>query len=470
MRTSTLGDPNAEHLLEEAQARARAYVGAIGRRRVYPDEAALAGLEVFDEPLPDSPTDPLATIRLLDEAGSPATVATTGGRYFGFVIGGAYPVAIAADWLASAWDQAPGAVTVSPATTRIEAVAGKWMTQILGLPPESVTAFVTGASVGNLVGLAAARRHLLLRAGHDVEKDGLFGAPPLRVVVGAEGHSTLFKALAILGLGRQRVELVEADAQGRIRADRLPPLDDRTILCLQAGNVNSGAFDPFADIVPAARAAGAWTHVDGAFGLWAAASPRYAHLLAGVDGADSWVTDGHKWLNVPYDCGMLICRHPATLRGAMAIEAAYLPDEAVAPKDLGPELSRRARAVPVWATLRTLGRQGVAELVDRCCAHARRLAEGLERIGFTIHNHVVLNQIVATIGTDELTDAVRRRVEADGMAWFGPTHWAGRPALRFSVSSWATTDEDIALTLDAVAGAVALLRAEPATAAPVAAD
>ncbi|MGZ8313376.1 MAG: pyridoxal phosphate-dependent decarboxylase family protein, partial [Allosphingosinicella sp.] len=273
-----------------------------------------------------------------------------------------------------------------------------------------------------------------------------------------------FKALAILGLGRDRVELVEADDQGRMRPDRLPPLDDRTILCLQAGNVNSGAFDPFAELIPVARTAGAWVHVDGAFGLWAAASPHYAALVDGVAGADSWVTDGHKWLNVPYDCGMLICRHPDVLRAAMNIEAAYLPTESVAPKDLGPELSRRARAVPVWAALRTLGRRGVADLVERCCAHALRLAAGLRAIGFTVHNEVVLNQIVATIGTPDYLAEIQRRVEQDGAAWFGPTHWRGRPAMRFSVSSWATTEADIAATLAAVARAVEA--AGPPTASP----
>jgi glutamate/tyrosine decarboxylase-like PLP-dependent enzyme len=442
-------------LFDIAQERALAYLAGICDRRVFPDAAAIAGLEAFEEALPDTPRDALGTVRLLDEAGSPATVATTGGRYFGFVTGGSLPVATAADWMVSTWDQTGTMPVNSPAAAKIEAVAGRWVREILELPQDAVTAFVSGASVGNLVGLAAARRHLLLRAGYDVEASGMSGAPPIRVVAGAELHSTLPKLLGILGFGRDRIELVEADDQGRMRADRLPGLDSRTILILQAGNVNSGAFDPFPELVAAARAAGAWVHVDGAFGLWAAAAPRRRHLLAGVDGADSWVTDGHKWLNVPYDCGMLVCRHAEALRGAMSVAAPYLPAGDELPmKDLVPELSRRPRGITVWAALRTLGRAGVEDLVERCCGHARWLAEGLRGLGFEIHNEVVLNQVVASIGSPELTMRVRDEVERGGEAWFGPTHWQGRPAIRLSVSSWATTDADIERTLDAVAAAL----------------
>jgi glutamate/tyrosine decarboxylase-like PLP-dependent enzyme len=448
-------------LFGDAQERALAYLARACERRVFPDAAAIEGLAAFDEALPDGPRDALATIRLLDEAGSPATVATTGGRYFGFVTGGSLPVATAADWLVSSWDQNAPMPTNSPAAAKIEEVAGRWLREILGLPSEAVTAFVTGASLASFTGLAAARRHLLLRTGWDVERQGLFGAPPLRVVVGAEVHSTVMKAIGMLGFGRDRVELAEVDDQGRIRADRLPPLDDRTILVLQAGNVNSGAFDPFPELIAAARMAGAWVHVDGAFGLWAAASPKYASLVEGIEGADSWVTDGHKWLNVPYDCGMLICRHAEALRGAMGIAAAYLPaGEDVPMKDLGPELSRRPRGITVWAALRTLGRTGVAELVERCCSHASWLAEGLRGIGFDIHNDVVLNQIVASIGDDEFTARVREKVEESGEAWFGPTHWQGRAAIRLSVSSWATTEADIERTLNAIARAVDEVAAE----------
>jgi glutamate/tyrosine decarboxylase-like PLP-dependent enzyme len=438
-----------------AQERALDYLATIYDRRVFPDDAALAGLKAFDETLPDTPRDALGTIKLLDGAGSPATVTTTGGRYFGFVTGGSLPVATAADWLVSTWDQNGTTPVNSPVAAKIEAVAGRWVREILGLPDEAVTAFVTGASIGNLVGFAAARRHLLLRAGYDVELKGMSGAPPIRIVASAELHSTLPKLLGILGFGRNQIELVEVDGEGRMRPERLPPLDERTILILQAGNVNSGAFDPFPELIAAARAAGAWVHVDGAFGLWAAASPRYRHLAAGVEGADSWVTDGHKWLNVPYDCGMLVCRHPDALRGAMSVAAAYLPaSDEVPMKDLVPELSRRPRGITAWAALRTLGRTGVAELVERCCAQARWLAEGLRGLGFEVHNQVVLNQIVAAVGTPELTARLREEVERSGEAWFGPTHWQGRPAVRLSVSSWATTDADIERTLNAIAAAL----------------
>jgi glutamate/tyrosine decarboxylase-like PLP-dependent enzyme len=438
-----------------AQERALEYLADVYDRRVFPGATAIAGLRAFDEALPDTPQDALRTIKLLDEAGSPATVTTAGGRYFGFVTGGSLPVATAADWLVTTWDQTGTMPVNSPAAAKIEAVAGQWVREILGLPREAVTAFVSGASIGNLVGLAAARRHLLLRAGYDVEARGMFGAPPIRIVAGAEVHSTLPKLLGILGFGRDRIELVETDEQGRMRADRLPELDDRTILILQAGNVNSGAFDPFPELIAAARAAGAWVHVDGAFGLWAAASPRYRHLVEGVEAADSWVTDGHKWLNVPYDCGMLVCRHPEALRGAMSVTAAYLPaGDEVPMKDLVPELSRRPRGITVWAALRTLGRAGVAELVERCCSHARWLAEGLRGLGFEVHNDVVLNQVVASIGTPELTMRVRDEVERSGEAWFGPTQWRGRPAVRLSVSSWATTDADIERTLNAIEAAL----------------
>ena len=447
-------------LFDIAQERALDYLAKIHDRRVFPDTAAIAGLAAFDEPLPDSPVDALDTIRLLDRAGSPATVATTGGRYFGFVTGGALPVATAADWLVTTWDQTGTMPVSSPAADRIERIAGRWVVEALGLPRGSVTGFVTGASIGNLVGLAAARHELLARLGYDVEADGLAGAPGLRIVVGEEVHSTVLKMIGILGFGRDTIERVAVDAQGRIRADALPPLDDRTILVLQAGNVNSGAFDPFVPLVAAAREAGAWVHVDGAFGLGARASPRHRHLAAGVEGADSWVTDGHKWLNTPYDSAMVICRHPRAVQAAMGIAAAYMPASADVPmKDLVPDFSRRARGIPVWAALRTLGREGIAELVDRCCAHARRLAAGLREIGFEIHNEVVLNQVVASIGGEALTAAVRDEVERGGECWFGPTRWQGRAAVRLSVSSWATTDADIDRSLEAIARAVATVRA-----------
>lgn len=450
-----------EVLYDIAQERALDYLAKVYDRRVFPDAAGLAGLAAFDEPLPDEPVDALKTIQLLDRAGSPATVAGGGGRYFGFVTGGSLPVATAADWLVTAWDQNGSSPVNSPVAAKLEAVAGGWVREILGLPTDAATGFVTGASVGNLVAIAAARRQLLIRSGYDVDALGLFGAPPVRIVAGAEVHSSVLKVLGILGFGRERIEYVEVDGEGRMRPDRLPPLDDRTILILQAGNVNSGAFDPFPELIAAARAAGAWVHVDGAFGLWAAASPLYRHLTAGVEEADSWVTDGHKWLNVPYDCGMVVCRDAEALRGAMGIAAAYLPDTGDIPaKDMVPELSRRPRGITAWAALRTLGRAGVAELVERCCRHAATLADGLRRIGFEIHNEVVLNQVVASIGDEAFTAAVRDFAEKEGTCWFGPTNWQGRAAVRFSISSWATTEADVEMSLRAIGRAVDAVREE----------
>ncbi|HZH28684.1 MAG TPA: aminotransferase class V-fold PLP-dependent enzyme [Azospirillaceae bacterium] len=444
-------DEANRRLYADAHRRALAYMEGIAARRVYPDGNALAGLSAFDEALPEQPLPPEDTLRLLDEVGGPATVASTGGRYFGFVVGGSLPVALAADWLVSAWDQCATMPVSSPVSAKVEQVAGRWMTEILGLPTSSAVAFVTGASMGNLLGLAAARHHLLRRLGYDVESQGLFGAPRLRVVASAEIHSTLVKDLGILGFGRDCVERVPTDAQGRLIPEELPELDDRTIVCVQAGNVNSGSFDPFRAVVAKARAAGAWVHVDGAFGLWAAASPRLRALVDGIEGADSWVTDGHKWLNVPYDCGVVVCRHPDALRGAMGLSAAYMPTgEAVPAKDLLAEFSRRARGIPVWAALRTLGRQGVADMVERNCAQAQRMAAGLRALGAEILNDVVLNQIVVSFGDAERTAHVQRAVEQDGACWFGPTQWQGRAAVRISISSWATTDEDIDGALAAI--------------------
>jgi glutamate/tyrosine decarboxylase-like PLP-dependent enzyme len=442
-----------------ALERALAFATASPDRPVSPDAEALAGLAAFDEPWPDHPADGHETLAMLDSRGSPATVATTGGRYFGFVTGGVLPAALAADWLVSAWDQPAALPVMSPAVARIETIAARWVLEALDLPRSAAVAFPTGASQGNIVALAAARRAVLLRQGHDVEEAGLRDSPPIRVIISDEAHSTLIKGLGILGLGRKAVETVPTDSQGRMRLDALPALDDRTILCVQAGNVNSGASDPLRPLAEKARAAGAWLHVDGAFGLWARACSRLAHQLDGVELADSWVTDGHKWLNTPYDGGIVICRDTSALVGAMSFSAAYMPqDEAVPQKDMLMEFSRRARGVPVWAALRSLGRSGLDALVDRTCRHAERLAEALAAHGFTIHNEVALNQVVVSCGTPEATDRVREHVCASGFAWFGPTRWRGHHAFRISVSSWATGDGDI----DALIAA--LLDAKRATA------
>ncbi|OFW22259.1 MAG: pyridoxal-dependent decarboxylase [Acidobacteria bacterium RIFCSPLOWO2_02_FULL_65_29] len=315
------------------------------------------------------------------------------------------------------------------------------------LQPEAVT----GATMANFAGLAAARHAILARAGWDVEDDGLFGAPPLTVVVGDEVHVAALKALGLLGLGRRRVHRVPVDAQGRMRADALPPLDNRTIVCVQAGNVNSGAFDPSVEICARAREAGAWVHVDGAFGLWAAGSPRYRHLTDGFGAADSWATDGHKWPNVGYDCGIVLVRDPVALRSAMALSSAYFtPGQQREPSQFTPEMSRRARGVELWATLRSLGRSGLTDLIDRTCAHAQRFANGLRSRGFEILNEVVINQVLVSFGSPARTKAVIDRVQQDGTCWCGGTEWQGRTAMRISVSSWATTVEDVDASLAAI--------------------
>ena len=438
-------------LLHDTAERAARYLETLDERTVFPPPAAVEGLRALDGPLPAGPSDPAETLRLLDEVGGPATVASAGGRYFGFVTGGSLPAALAASWLASAWDQNTAYQVMSPVGARLEELALGWAAQLLGLPAGCAGALTTGATMANFSGLAAARRALLLRQGWDVERDGLFGAPPLRVVVGDEVHVSLLKAHGLLGLGRERVVRVPVDGQGRMLAEALPPLDETTIVCIQAGNVNTGAFDPARAICARARAAGAWVHVDGAFGLWAAASPAYAHLADGLAEADSWATDGHKYLNVPYDSGIVFCRDPEALRGAMMVGAAYLQADAPRePAHYGPEMSRRARGVELWAALRSLGRAGVAELVERTCSHARRFAEALAAAGHSVLNEVVLNQVLVSFGDTETTRRVVEAVQADGSCWAGATTWQGRHAMRISVSSWATTEADVERSITAI--------------------
>jgi len=382
---------------------------------------------------------------------SPATVARAGGRYSGFVTGGALPATLAAQYLAAAWDQNSFSFTSSPALACLEAAALTWVKQSLGLPAGAEGALVTGATLANFTCLAAARNRVLAQQGWDADRDGLFGAPPVTVVVGEEAHSTLFKVLSMLGLGRERVVRVPADGQGRLRADALPQIAGPVILCLQAGNVNSGAFDPAEAAIAWARETGAWVHVDGAFGLWALAAPELEHLAAGFRAADSWATDAHKWLNVPYDCGLALVRDPEALGRAMSLTAAYLP--ATTRREafvFTPDSSRRARAVEVWAALKSLGRSGLAEKIARNCRQARRLAEGLKAGGVEILNDVALNQVVAAFGDDARTQRVIAAVQADGTCWCGGTNWQGRGAMRISVSSWATTDDDIERSLAAI--------------------
>ena len=433
------------------------------------DERRVGAAAGFDEvrdaiwqPLPEEGADDEQVVAELVAGAEPGLVGTQTGRYYGFVIGSALPASVAADWLASAWDQNGFSVTLSPAAAAFEDVAAAWLADVLLLPDGVSAGFVTGAQGANTTALAAARHHVLARAGWDVARDGLTGAPPIRVLAGAERHVTIDRSLRLLGLGTSRLELVAADGQGRMRADALRAAleagEGPAIVSAQSGNVNTGSFDPLPEIADACERAGAWLHVDGAFGLWAAASPTYRHLVEGVERADSWATDAHKWLNVPYDCGVVFCRHPQAHGDAMSVAASYLQrSDGRSGSDWVPESSRRARGFAVWAALRSLGRSGVADLVDRCCAHARRFADVLgAEDGVEILNDVVLNQVLVRFGDDdETTREVVRRVQEDGTCWLGGTEWQSRAAMRISVSSFRTTEEDVERSARAILEAVA---------------
>jgi glutamate/tyrosine decarboxylase-like PLP-dependent enzyme len=442
----------AKSLLADALRRSTAYLESLESRPVAPPPEAVAALRRLDEPLPSGPSDPKATLALLDEVVSPATMAMAGPRFFGFVIGGSLPVALAANWLAGAWDQNAGYYSSTPGVAHLEQVALRWLVELLALPAGTAGGFVTGATVANFTALAAARHAVLERAGWDVEGDGLFGAPPITVITGAEAHPTLLKSLGMLGLGRSRVVRAAVDAQGLMRAETLPRIAGPAIVCLQAGNVNTGAFDPFDALVERAHDAGAWVHVDGAFGLWARAAPSLRALTAGIERADSWATDAHKWLNVPYDSGLAFVRDTHALQAAMAVTAEYLPVDTTErnPSDFTPELSRRARGAEVWAALRSLGRDGLAEIVERNSRQARRFAAGLAAAGYEILNDVVLNQVLVSFGTPERTRAVIGAIQREGTCWAGVTVWQGKTAMRISVSSAATTDDDVERSLAAM--------------------
>jgi glutamate/tyrosine decarboxylase-like PLP-dependent enzyme len=431
--------------LEAAAAAALAYARTVDDRRVFPDAEALAALAAFDEPLPESGTGPADTLRLLDEVGGPATVASAGPSYFGFVTGGTHPAALGASWLADAWDQNAALPVMSPVASRLQDVTRGWLVDVLGLPAETGVAFVTGATVANASCLAAARDSLLAGQGWDVPGDGLFGAPPLDVVVGERVHSTLSKSLGLVGLGRGRVHVVPADDQGRMRADLLPDLSGPVLVCAQAGEVNTGAFDPFDPIADWVAERGGWLHVDGAFGLWAAADPGRAELVRGLDRADSWATDGHKWLNVTYDCGIAFARRTEDLRRTFAASAAYLP-----PSDVfeamhhTPQSSQRARQIEAWAVLRSLGRDGVARLVTDACDAAVTIAGRLRVGGFEVLNDVVLNQVLVRYVDGPTTERLMAALQTDGRVWCGATQWGGQTAMRISVSSWKT-DQAVAV-------------------------
>jgi glutamate/tyrosine decarboxylase-like PLP-dependent enzyme len=441
-----------KELLAETASRAARYLTGIDQRRVAPLAEDVRRLDELGGPLPEGPSAAEEILALLDDIGSPATVATTGGRYFGFVIGGTLPAALAANWMAGAWDQNAAMQVMSPTCTKVEEIVQGWILELLGLPSGSAAGFVTGTTMANFSGLAAARSAVLQRAGWNLEEHGIFGAPPIRVVAGEEVHVSMLRALTMLGLGRSRVIKVPVDNQGRMRADALPKLDEHTIVCVQAGNVNTGAFDPAKQICERARDAGAWVHVDGAFGLWGAVSPLYAPLLEGVSDADSWAIDCHKWLNVPYDSGTVVVREPEHLRRALSWgSAAYLAQSAGRePWQYTPDASRRARGVELWAAIRSLGRSGLRELIERNCRQAQLFAERLRAAGFAVLNDVVLNQVLVSFGSAEKTREVIAQIQADGTCWCGGTVWQGQTAMRISVSSWATTDEDVERSVKAM--------------------
>lgn len=459
-------------LLAAAATHAAKYLTEVGSRPVAPGADPRELCARLGGPLPEGPSRPEAVLEELVGAADPGLVASAGPRYFGFVTGGALPATVAADWLVSAWDQCAGGYVLSPAGAVVEEVAGEWLRELLGLPATASVGFTTGATLANAVGLAAARARLLRRVGWDAERHGLFGAPPIEVVVGAERHVSIGQALRYLGLGSDRVHIVPADGQGRMRAADLSVVlrglaGRPVIVCAQAGNVNSGAFDPLDEIGEAARAHSAWVHVDGAFGLWAAASPALRHLVRGVADADSWATDAHKWLNVPYDSGLAFVADPEAHRAATGLlDAGYLVFGGAERdnSDWVPEMSRRARGFPVWAAIRSLGRRGLADLVDRCCAHARRFADALGAAGgVEVLNEVVLNQVLVRFPAagaagddhDRRTRAVVDLVQADGTCWVGGTTWHGRAAMRISVSSWWTTEADVDRSVAAILRAAA---------------
>ena len=449
-------------LLERTAALAADYLETLGTRSVGAGRDYRGMLATLDRPLPDGPSDPLAVVEELVRDADDGLVAMGSGRYFGFVIGGALPGSMAVDWLVSTWDQNTGLAEVTPATSALEAVAGRWVIELLGLPPTSSFAFVTGCQMAHVTCLAAARHGVYRRAGWDLPDKGLAGAPLLRVVVGEKRHVTITRALRLLGIGRAQEVVLPADREGRIDVSRLAAALEAgvpTIVCVQAGEVNTGAFDDLASVVDVAADTDAWVHVDGAFGLWAATVPSLRHLLAGYERADSFATDAHKWLNVPYDCGIAICAHPADHEASMEYAAPYLDvaDHAAIRDPMGysPEFSRRARSAPVWAAIQELGRSGVAELVERTCAHARRFAERVAELpGCEVLNDVVLNQVLFRFDDDARTRASLAAVQAGGEAWMSGTVWDGRAAIRLSVSNWRTTEEDVDRTVAAFARAL----------------
>lgn len=450
IRSRMRAEMQLKSAFDTAQEAAYRYADDVQKRKVFPTPEAIADLSQFDEPLPQQPGHADEIVRLLDQYGSPATLAQTGGRYFGLVNGGVVPAALAARWLSDFWDQNTPLYLSSPIASRLEEVTEGWLRELLGLPEETVAGFVSGSSMAIFAGIAAARFRLFQRQGWDINRQGYHGAPSVRVVASRQAHGTVTKAIALLGFGTDMVEWVDSDSEGRIDADKVPELDATTILLLQAGNVNSGAFDDFERLVKNANAAGAWVHVDGAFGLWAAASSKFSALTESMTLADSWSADAHKTLNTPYDCGIVLCRDRDALVQALQASGAYITYSEHRDGMLyTPEMSRRARIVELWAALKYLGREGIDELVYGLHLRAQQFASALADAGFEILNDVVFNQILVACKDDALTTAIIEQIQQDGECWVGGTQWQGRPVIRISVCSWVTSEEDIERSVQA---------------------
>jgi glutamate/tyrosine decarboxylase-like PLP-dependent enzyme len=438
------------HFMNPFSVIAEKYISGINENPVYPSRDSLEHLQELNKPLSENPVSAEEILKLLDTTVAPATVKTSGGRYFGFVTGGSLPGALIAKLMATVWDQNAAMYVMSPAAALLEEIAGNWLVDLLGLPAQTAVGFVTGATMANFTALAAARHTLLRKAGWDVEARGLFHAPEITVITGEEVHVSLLKALGLVGFGKERIIRVPSDGQGRVRAEKIPATPGPTILCLQAGNVNTGAFDPFEEILRNKKE-NRWVHIDGAFGMWAAASPTTKPLVTGMEWADSWATDAHKWLNVPYDCGLVFVKEQQSLFNAMSASAAYLPETGKRdPFQYAPEMSREARGIPVWAALKSLGRAGLAQMIEDHCAKARQFADGFRQAGFQVLNEVVLNQVLVSFGDAAITHEVIKKVQEDGTCWCGGTSWQGKTAMRISVSSWATTDVDVSISLAAI--------------------
>ncbi|MFW2366323.1 MAG: pyridoxal phosphate-dependent decarboxylase family protein [Desulforhopalus sp.] len=450
LQESITSTKNDHSLFEKSKQYSIEYMESISTRPVFPDDSSLADLNRFNEELQEAPSDPHELLTMLHNYGSPATVAQTGGRYFGFVNGNILPSALAVKWLADTWDQNPALYIISPIVAQLEMVCEKWLVELLGLPDETAAGFVSGSSTATLCGLAAGRDSLLAGKGWDAQERGLIGAPNIKVVAGAQAHATVFKALSLLGLGRDRAFLVPADDQGCIIPEKIPELDDSTLLILQAGNVNSGGFDAFEDLCAKARAAGAWTHVDGAFGLWAACSCDTKHLTRGIELADSWSLDAHKTLNAPYDCGIVLCKSRDALISSMQASGSYIQYSDNRDSMLyTPEMSRRSRGVDLWATLKSLGKNGIGALVSGLNQRAVQMATELESAGFQVLNQVVFNQVLVACDSDELTIETLKGIQKSGECWAGGAKWLGKDVIRLSICSWATTSEDIKRSVQA---------------------